>query len=125
MSLGTTIWSTKNGRALWNNRPLTDWVPELTSHIVATIHPIEIWLFGSVARGDDNPDSDIDLLLVVEHDQRSLALELDHEIRRTTNVPAPFDLAFSDLASMTQRRDIAGTIERAAQTEGRLVYQRD
>ena len=124
MAVGTTTWTTKDGRALWNDRPLADWVPALTNDIVATVDPTQVWLFGSVARSDDNPDSDIDLLVVVEHDRRAHALKLDHSIRRATNVPAPFDLVFSDPSSMTRRSDITGSIERAAQTEGRLVYER-
>ena len=124
MAVGTTTWTTKDGRALWNDRPLADWVPALTNDIVATVDPIQVWLFGSVARSDDNPDSDIDLLVVVEHDRRAQALKLDHSIRRATNVPAPFDLVFSDPSSMTRRSDITGSIERASQTEGRLAYER-
>lgn len=125
MAARTTTWTTRDGRALWNDRPLADWVPALTNDIVTSIDPIQVWLFGSVARGDDNPDSDIDLLIVVEHHRRARALELDHTIRRATDVPAPFDLVFTDPSSMTQRDDIAGSIERAAQTDGRLVYERD
>ena len=34
------------------------------------IGPIEVWLFGSRARGDDRPESDWDLLLVVADDTR-------------------------------------------------------
>jgi predicted nucleotidyltransferase len=125
MAARTTTWTTKDGRSLWNDRSLADWVPALTNDIVAAIAPIQVWLFGSVARGNDNPDSDIDLLIVVEPHRRTHALELDHTIRRTTDVPAPFDLVFTDPTSMTQRNHIAGSIERAAQTSGRLVHQRD
>ena len=32
------------------------------------IRPLEVWLFGSRARGDDRPDSDWDLLAVVADD---------------------------------------------------------
>lgn len=124
MAAGTTTWTTKDGRALWNDRPLADWVPALTNDIVTAIDPVQVWLFGSVARGDDNPDSDIDLLIVVEPDRRADALNLDHTIRCGTNVPAPFDLVFSDPSSMTRRSEITGSIERAAQTKGRLVYER-
>ena len=124
MAMGTTTSTTEDGRALSNDRPVADWVPALTNDIVATIDPIQIWLFGSVARNDDNPDSNIGLLIVVNQDRRTDALKLDHSIRCATNVPAPFDLVFSDPSSMTRRSDITGSIERASQTEGRLVYER-
>lgn len=124
MAPGTATWSIEAGRALWNNRSLIEWADILATEIVTIINPIEVWLFGSVAGGHDNADSDIDLLLVVEPDDRTRSLELDHTIRRTTTVPAPFDLAFTDPVRMSQRRSIAGTIERAAQADGRRLYQR-
>jgi predicted nucleotidyltransferase len=51
---------------------------------------LEIWLFGSRARGEGNPDSDVDLLLVVTAGGRSLRhgvydlafdIQLGHGIR--------------------------------------------
>lgn len=38
---------------------------EITLRIVREFHPDRIVLFGSHARGDANPDSDIDLLIVM------------------------------------------------------------
>ncbi|MBR3209376.1 MAG: nucleotidyltransferase domain-containing protein [Bacilli bacterium] len=35
-------------------------------------------LFGSVARGDDNDESDIDILIVVNHDNRELESLIDN-----------------------------------------------
>ena len=37
----------------------------LTARLVACLHPTEIWLFGSRARGDARSDSDFDLLVVL------------------------------------------------------------
>lgn len=39
--------------------------------IAERMHPLEIWLFGSRARGDNRPDSDWDLLAVVPDDASS------------------------------------------------------
>ena len=36
--------------------------------IAARHHGNRVWLFGSVARGDDRPDSDIDLLVEFDRD---------------------------------------------------------
>jgi predicted nucleotidyltransferase len=38
---------------------------ELVRRTVAAAHPVRIILFGSAARGDMGPDSDLDLLVVV------------------------------------------------------------
>ena len=36
--------------------------------VAARHHGNRVWLFGSVARGDDGPDSDIDLLVEFDRD---------------------------------------------------------
>jgi predicted nucleotidyltransferase len=41
---------------------------ELVSSVVAYSNPRRVILFGSVARGDANEDSDLDLLVIVDDD---------------------------------------------------------
>lgn len=45
-------------------------VKEAVRRIVETVQPQQVILFGSVARGDSTPDSDIDLLVVKQCQQR-------------------------------------------------------
>ena len=40
-------------------------VQSLVQSIVDVVHPLKIILFGSYARGETNPDSDIDFLVVM------------------------------------------------------------
>jgi predicted nucleotidyltransferase len=40
-------------------------IDELIRRVVAAVHPLRIILFGSAARGDMRPDSDIDVLIVM------------------------------------------------------------
>jgi uncharacterized protein len=40
----------------------------LLARIEETYRPLQVWLFGSRARGDARPDSDWDLLVVVPDD---------------------------------------------------------
>jgi predicted nucleotidyltransferase len=42
---------------------------EIVRRIVATVHPHKIVLFGSRARGETGPDSDIDLLVIADSDE--------------------------------------------------------
>jgi predicted nucleotidyltransferase len=40
-------------------------IQEITRRLVAYFHPVSVYLFGSVARGDSGPDSDLDFCVVV------------------------------------------------------------
>ena len=53
-------------------------VQRMVERIVEGFHPLRIVLFGSRARGTDTPDSDIDLLVVLQHvaDKRRTAIEI-------------------------------------------------
>jgi hypothetical protein len=43
-------------------------IEEITRRLVDYFHPERIYLFGSVARGDDGPDSDLDFGVVLPDD---------------------------------------------------------
>ena len=43
-------------------------IEEITRRLVEYFHPERIYLFGSVARGDDGPDSDLDFAVVLPDD---------------------------------------------------------
>ena len=49
-------------------RPAPAALATLLASVDERLHPVEIWLFGSRARGDDTPDSDWDLLAVLPDD---------------------------------------------------------
>jgi predicted nucleotidyltransferase len=40
-------------------------IRDITRRLVAFYHPVKIYLFGSVARGESGPDSDLDFCVVV------------------------------------------------------------
>jgi len=43
-------------------------IAEITKRLVEFYRPVRIYLFGSVARGDDGPDSDLDFMVVIPDD---------------------------------------------------------
>ena len=76
---------------------------------------VRIGLFGSVARGDAGPHSDIDLLVVVEDldypvDRPRLAGEVHGAARRAT--PYPVGVVVTDVTEWARRSSLRTTIER-------------
>ncbi len=95
----------------------------MKDRIVRRFRPEKIILFGSRARGDARPDSDVDLLIVmpVEGSKRRKAVEIGvalHDIRIAK------DLIVVTPEEFEWRKDTIGTIERPAWREGKLLYAR-
>jgi Nucleotidyltransferase domain len=51
---------------LWSGKALRQWLPAAVGDVISAVAPRRIVLFGSVARGDEGPDSDLDLLVVLD-----------------------------------------------------------
>lgn len=112
-----------DGKSRFDGRTLAQWVPDAVDRLVAVCQPRTVVLFGSVARGDDGPASDIDLLVVVDRgtDRRRVAKAA---LRAVAALPPEVDVVVVDEASVRANRDVAGTIIRPALREGRVVYRR-
>ena len=95
----------------------------MVRRIVEQFHPEQVILFGSHARGDAGPDSDVDLLVVMEvsGSKRKAMLEIraalgDFHVAKDVLVSRPADYAW--------RKRYPGTIERPAHLEGKVLYAR-
>ena len=93
----------------------------LVRRIVEAVHPLRIVLFGSAARGEMGPDSDVDLLVVMPNGthRRHTAQRLYREIR---GVSLPFDLIVGTPADLEKHRDNRGLIYHTILQEGTTVY---
>lgn len=113
---------TVDGKPRLGGRPLVEWVPSIVSELVAACDPLQVILFGSVARGDDGPDSDIDLLIVFPVLDQSGGGQLLARLRRAITVPIAVDLHLTDVSTLSRRRHIVCAVEEAAATEGQVVH---
>ena len=111
----------KDGK--WNGRSLRDWVPEAVSDTLRSFNPVRIILFGSVARGEEGPDSDIDLLVVFEQLPERTKHEAAAAVRRAITVPAAVEVLVTDLEELGERGDLPGIL-RVAQRKGEVVHER-
>lgn len=96
----------------------------LPDPVVAFFNPRRVILFGSAARGLAGPDSDIDLLVVVDDDMPAdrLTLRAGFEARRSYRQPA--DVIPVRESTFRETAGIAGTLSRAAILDGLVVYER-
>jgi predicted nucleotidyltransferase len=93
----------------------------IVRRIVQRFHPEQIILFGSHARGDAGPDSDVDLLIVmaVEGSVRDKRLEIRQALH---DIPVPMDVIVTRPEDFAWRKDVVGTIEWPATREGTVLY---
>jgi len=104
-------------------RDLAGVLNKITRRIVRQFNPDKVILFGSCARGDVGPDSDVDLLVVmpVEGSKRDKAIEIGVALH---DILIPKDIVVSRPEEFAWRKDVSGTIERPADREGRVLYER-
>ncbi len=88
---------------------------------VEIVQPVKIILFGSAARGNAGPNSDLDLLVVMPDGihRRRTAQRLYSEL---SSVGVPFDLVVATVSDLAAHRDNPGLIYQTALKEGRTVY---
>lgn len=98
-------------------------IEEMVRRIVEQFHPEKIILFGSYARGTAGPDSDVDLLVVmnVQGSRRQKATEIDLSL---ADRRIPLDLLVVTPEQFDRERDMIGTVIRPAAREGKVLYDR-
>lgn len=99
-----------------------DVLENLTTRIVDALRPERIYLFGSYAYGTPDPDSDIDLLVVIssngEHLRRSDGI-VRHAIG---DVGYGVDVVMRTAADFDRRASWPSSLEATVQRKGRLLH---
>ncbi|ALA58311.1 nucleotidyltransferase domain-containing protein [Nitrospira moscoviensis] len=103
--------------------PVQDSIREMVRRIAAQFHPDKIILFGSHARGQAGPDSDVDLLIVmpVKGSKRRKATEIDGAL---ADRRIPLDLIVVTPEEFERARHQVGSVLRPAALEGLVLYDR-
>ena len=98
-------------------------LPEITRRILSISQPEKIILFGSFARGDYNPDSDLDLLVVMDN-IKSTRYESNRLRQVLRGLLTPVDILVVTPQQVERHRNDIGLIYHSALNEGKIIYER-
>jgi predicted nucleotidyltransferase len=90
--------------------------------VAEKFHPEKIVLFGSYASGKPSADSDVDLLVIMKHNGRSVEQALS--IRRAVRRSFPLDLIVKTPQETQARLKQNDCFIKSVLTKGRTLYER-
>ena len=99
-------------------------VRAIAQRVVSVASPECIYVFGSRARGDSEPDSDLDLLIVVADpvgDRRQRQSELQHALVGSRPIVEPWIMGRLEFE---ETKNVVGGLAYPATHEGVLVYEK-
>lgn len=103
--------------------PVSTSLPRAVRRIVEALHPQRIILFGSYAYGNPTPDSDVDLLVVLNtrkpHKERSWAVS-----RLLIPRPFPVDILVRTPTELAQALKRGDFFSQEIIARGRVLYER-
>lgn len=97
---------------------------EVTRHIVETLSPEKVILFGSYAYGSPTPDSDVDLLIIMDSDQRP-AKRVSVVSRLFHPRPFPMDIVVRTPQEIERSRRSIDPFIHEVLKKGKVLYDRD
>jgi len=95
----------------------------LRDRLVIALKPRAIWQFGSRARGDNDEDSDFDLLVVLPDGLPQEAYAPHRAAEPVVGCGLGCDIVPCSWSEFLKDRDAAGTLVHQAVTKGKLVYR--
>ncbi len=102
-------------------RPTSETIDRAVRLLVEAVHPQKIILFGSFARGDETPDSDVDLVVILPSVDNHFS-EMVRLRRTLREIRMPIDvLVYSD-EDVRTRGTWSGTALHEALHTGRVLY---
>ena len=101
----------------------SDTIAEAVDRIVRRFDPERVILFGSRARGDHRPDSDIDLLVVLSacDNKREAMVAM---LSAMNGLLVSVDVIVTTPDEIAREGHLVGTVLRPALREGKVVYER-
>jgi len=102
-------------------QPTEEAFEQLVQRIVDAVHPLRIILFGSAARGETGPDSDVDVMVVMpEGTHRLDTMGFLHT--QLFGIPLAVDIIVATPSDLEKHRNTIGLIYKTILAEGVQVY---
>jgi predicted nucleotidyltransferase len=96
-------------------------IEDVARQIVKKFHPKKIMLFGSYARGDISPESDVDLLVVMETKLKPVRQEI--EICHNIEYHFGLDLLVYTPEALAERVALGDSFVKEILQEGEVLYE--
>ncbi len=103
-------------------KQLDECLPEIVRRLCAALAPVMVYLYGSCAEGNIGPDSDIDLLAVVQDSELDFFERGAIAYRALRGLGVPFDIQVYTREEFESRAALPVSFERTVRTKGRVVY---
>jgi hypothetical protein len=95
----------------------------LRDRLVVALKPRAIWQFGSRARGDNDEDSDFDLLVVLADGLPQEAYAPNRVAEPVVGCGLGYDIVPCSWSEFLKDHDVPGTLVHRAVTEGKPIYR--
>lgn len=99
-----------------------DMLREVTRRIVSAVHPEKIVLFGSYAWGQPNDDSDVDILVVVEHSDQPAYRRATEIYRCLRGLRVPVEIVVRTREELDRGLAVKVSLERKVMEQGRVLH---
>lgn len=105
------------------NPQIEEQLKNVTDRIVEAFNPYRIIVFGSQAYGHPTPDSDVDLLIVMDSNERpsARAIQVSRLLRPR---PFPMDILVRTPEEIQYRLEIGDYFIREVMEQGKVLYER-
>lgn len=100
---------------------------QIAANIVQEVDPVKIILFGSYSRGDADPDSDIDLLVIEDRSFSENKKRWDEIIRirhAISSIKHPKDILVYSIEEIEKWKQSLNHIISRCINEGKVIYER-
>lgn len=95
---------------------------EIVRRLVAALHPARLYLFGSRARGEAGPDSDYDIVALVDHPTEPRYRLAQQAFRALRGVPVAVDIVVWDRETFDARLHLKASFPATVVREGKLLH---